>query len=106
MVVLFLFATSCSMICNAQKETEKYDWSEVIEAIIQVESKGDSTAVSRDGSSCGILQITRALVKDVNRIQKIRKNDVTYSFKFWIIIILYYVVITFIKTSICCMNKL
>lgn len=79
MVVFILFATTCSMSCKAQSES--YDWSKVIDAIIQVESEGKTNAVSSDGSSCGILQITRVLVKDVNRILKMKGIRETYSYE-------------------------
>lgn len=53
---------------------EKYDWSSVMNAIIQVESKGDPKAHNKNGDCVGILQITKILVKEVNDILK-RKGD-------------------------------
>ena len=45
-------------------------WDRMIEAIIQVESGGNSRAVSKGGGSVGILQITPICVKECNLILK------------------------------------
>ena len=58
-----------AMSSEPQGNVEKYDgWEKVINAIIQVESKGDPNAYNKNGDCCGILQIRPVLVKDVNRI--------------------------------------
>ena len=64
---------------SKEKQRSKFDWSPVISAIIQVESEGKSDAVDKDGKSCGILQITPILVKECNRILKLRKNKMRYG---------------------------
>ena len=47
----------------------KYDgWENVINAIIQVESRGNPKAFNKEGNCAGILQIRPILVKDCNRI--------------------------------------
>ena len=56
-----------------------FDWEPVIKAIIEVESMGDPKAVDKGGKSCGILQITATLVKDCNRIQKMRNSQTRYT---------------------------
>ena len=61
---------------NAQKKNE-YDWNKVINAIIQVESKGNASAKSKD--CVGILQIRPILVKDVNEYLKMKKNKKRYT---------------------------
>lgn len=62
---------------TAQKET--YDWSKVIDAIIQVESKGNAKAVSKD--CVGVLQIRPILVQDVNEYLKIKKSKKRFTLK-------------------------
>lgn len=47
-------------------KTNDYDWTRVIDAIIQVESEGNERAVS--GQSCGAMQITPILVRECNDI--------------------------------------
>lgn len=54
-----------------------YNWNPVMDAIIQVESKGDAKAVS--GNSCGAMQITPIMVKECNIILKKRKSKKRYS---------------------------
>lgn len=58
-------------------DPEEFDWTPVIEAIIQVESEGNPRAVS--GSSVGAMQITPILVKECNNILKERKSDKRYT---------------------------
>lgn len=63
---------------TAQKES--YDWTKVINAIIQVESKGNTKAHNPNGDCAGILQITPILVKECNDILKARKSTKRYTY--------------------------
>jgi len=56
-----------------------FDWNPVISAIIEVESEGNARAVDKSGKSCGIMQITPVLVKDCNRILKLRGSSRQYT---------------------------
>ncbi len=49
----------------------------LVEAIIQVESKGDSTAVGDRGQAVGVLQIWPIMVREVNRITHMKGGDST-----------------------------
>lgn len=51
----------------------------MINAIIEVESKGDAKAVS--GNSCGAMQITPILVKECNEILEEQGNKKRYTLK-------------------------
>jgi soluble lytic murein transglycosylase-like protein len=53
------------------------DWSMVTAAIAQVESKGNPRAVN--GDAVGLLQIRPILVRDINRILKLRKSSKRYT---------------------------
>ena len=53
------------------------DWSRVTAAIAQVESKGNPRAVN--GDAVGLLQIRPILVRDINRILKLRKSGKRYT---------------------------
>ena len=64
---------------GAKEKSSEFDWSPVIDAIIDVESEGNAKAVDRSGKSCGILQITPVMVKECNRIQAKRKSKKRYS---------------------------
>jgi hypothetical protein len=62
----------------AQKES--YDWSKVIDAIIQVESEGNAKAHNPNGDCAGILQITKILVDECNRILAEKKSSKRYVY--------------------------
>lgn len=61
------------------QEKKTYDWTPVINAIIQVESKGDHKAHNPVGDCAGILQITPILVKECNQILEKRKSKKRYT---------------------------
>lgn len=58
-------------------DQEKFDWNPVMDAIIQVESKGNPRAVS--GCYVGVLQISPVLVRECNNILKRQGIKKTYS---------------------------
>ena len=62
---------------DGSKSSEKFDWTSVIEAIIQVESEGNPNAVS--GNSVGVMQITPILVRECNNILKGRKSNKRFT---------------------------
>jgi hypothetical protein len=62
---------------GSSKSTNKFDWSDVMEAIIQVESSGNRHA--KNGNQVGAMQITPILVKDCNNILKQRKSKKRYT---------------------------
>lgn len=64
---------------GSQSPRTSYDWTRVINAIIEVESKGDAKAVS--GNSCGAMQITPILVKECNEILEEQGNKKRYTLK-------------------------
>jgi len=63
----------------AKKSTnsEQFDWTPVIEAIILVESEGNPNVVS--GSSVGAMQITPVVVRECNHILKTRGSSLRYT---------------------------
>lgn len=66
------------ILLTANAQTNKgYDWSKVINAITQVESRGNSNAASKD--CVGILQIRPILVQDVNEYLKMKKSNKRYT---------------------------
>lgn len=62
---------------NKEESSELFDWSPVMEAIIQVESEGNPRAVS--GNSAGAMQITPILVRECNAILKARGSKKRYT---------------------------
>ncbi len=81
--IVFLFLVlSHSVVASAAEPVNSvldssFDWSNVIDAIIQVESEGDKNAKS--GNSIGVLQITPICVAECNRILKKRKSKKRYK---------------------------
>ena len=62
---------------NENDNSEQFDWSPVMEAIILVESEGNPNAVS--GNSVGAMQITPILVRECNNILQSRGIDKHYT---------------------------
>ena len=62
---------------GSSKATSKFNWNNVMDAIIQVESSGNRHA--KNGNQVGAMQITPILVKDCNNILKQRKSKKRYS---------------------------
>jgi len=76
---LLLFCVA-GLAANAKEKGaggSAFDWNPVMDAIIQVESEGDSKAVSCN--SCGAMQITPIMVKDCNEILRKRKSKKRFS---------------------------
>ncbi len=67
-----LIPMTASAVSNGKQSSAPFDWSPVMEAIIQVESEGKERAVS--GNSVGAMQITPIMVKECNDILKERKS--------------------------------
>jgi hypothetical protein len=77
-VVLFtLIINSFVLEANARDNGKKFNWDPLMDAITQVESEGNSRAVS--GKSCGAMQITPILVEDCNAILKKRGETKRYT---------------------------
>lgn len=75
---MFLMATPfTAMAAENGSESDSFDWTPVIEAIIQVESNGNAKAVK--GNSAGAMQITPILVKECNQILKRKKSKKRYK---------------------------
>lgn len=73
MLLFVPFAASATGNARANS----FDWNPVMDAIIKVESDGNSRAVS--GNSCGAMQITPICVKECNVILKRRGSKKRYT---------------------------
>ena len=76
MLTLEIHAASAATSGNVSS-TNDFDWTPVMEAIIQVESEGNPKAKS--GNSVGVMQITPILVAECNDILKKRKSKKRYT---------------------------
>ncbi len=69
---LFFILTVAVALCADAQEPAGIDlnkkWYDVMNAIEQVESKGNASVVSRDGRYVGCLQISEILVRECNQI--------------------------------------
>ena len=64
---------------SVSAKKEQFDWNSVMDAIIQVESKGNPKAHNKNGDCAGILQITPGLVKQCNTWLKAKKSKKRYT---------------------------
>ena len=78
-LILAFLLSILSLTVNAQEKNDAYDWSKVIDAIVQVESKGNPKAHNPVGDCAGILQITPILVKECNLILQRQKSKKRYT---------------------------
>jgi hypothetical protein len=76
MVAILMVCTVESFAKTNGKESS-FDWTPVMNAIIQVESGGNPRAVS--GPSCGAMQITPICVRECNNILEKRKSKKRYT---------------------------
>lgn len=65
--IIFIVFLILTININAQNK-KNFNWNNVIEAIAEVESKRDSTAVCDKQHHVGYLQISPIMIKDCNRI--------------------------------------
>jgi hypothetical protein len=69
-------------ICAKAKANNNNDsiWNNVMDAIIQVESRGNAKAVDKSGTCVGILQMKKCLVDETNNILKRNKDERRYTY--------------------------
>ena len=77
MLTLEMNAASAATNSDASSTSSDFDWTPVMEAIIQVESEGNPKAKS--GNSVGVMQITPILVAECNDILKKRKSKKRFT---------------------------
>jgi hypothetical protein len=77
MTFLSLIPTTALAANKGNYSSDTFDWTSVMEAIIQVESEGNPRAVS--GNSVGAMQITPILVRECNNILKGRKSNKRFT---------------------------
>ena len=75
---LLVIALAVPIMADSQNK-EVFNWESVINAIIQVESKGNQKAYNKAGNCVGVLQITPVLVKECNNILKNQKSAKRYT---------------------------
>ena len=79
---LILTCLMLILVLTASAQTnQRYDWSKIMNAIIQVESRGNAKAHNANGDCIGILQITPILVKQCNIWLKDQKSSKRYTLK-------------------------
>lgn len=73
LTLLLMLMTSLSIFAREAQQKEDFDWNPVMDAIIQIESRGIETA--RNGQYVGVLQIAPTLVRECNDILKSRGDS-------------------------------
>ena len=74
---VFVMISFLTFTINSSAQQSNFDWSDVVDAIMMVESRGNVNA--RNGIYCGPLQISPVLVSEVNNILKRRNSTKRYS---------------------------
>lgn len=77
LVLLLILMLQPASASNNAGNSQAYDWDKVIDAIITVESGGNSRAIS--GNSVGAMQITPIMVAECNNILKSRGSKKRYT---------------------------
>lgn len=78
--LLLFMVCAAGLVAKAEENGaagSTFNWNPIMDAIIQVESKGNPNAVS--GKSCGAMQITPVLVEECNVILKKRKSKKRFT---------------------------
>lgn len=78
-IVLISVFLATAVTGFARGNQNSFDWTPIMEAIIQVESEGNANAVS--GKYCGAMQISPILVEECNNILKERNSKKRYTLK-------------------------
>ena len=76
-LVLMVFLPSVCLAKVGKTGSSRVNWEPVMNAIIQVESGGNSKA--KNGNQCGAMQITPIMVAECNNILKARKSKKRFS---------------------------
>ena len=74
---VFVMISFLTFTIKSSAQQSNFDWSDVVDAIMMVESRGNVNA--RNGIYCGPLQISPVLVSEVNNILKRRNSTKRYS---------------------------
>ena len=77
--IIMVIAFAMPTMAFSQEEKEVFSWERVINAIIQVESKGNPKAFNPSGNCAGVLQITPVCVKECNQILQKQKSKKRYT---------------------------
>lgn len=81
-LVVFFYVVLSTVLASAKNPAssrDAFDWEPIMNAIIQVESEGNSRAVS--GDCCGAMQIKPILVEECNNILKSRGQKKRFTLK-------------------------
>lgn len=62
-------------------QCDTVDMNRLIKAIIQIESKGNTKAISKDGQCVGILQIKKIVVDDCNEFMRVKKSKKRFNYQ-------------------------
>lgn len=76
-IIIILTAILSVFVTTVNAQEKSFKWDKLMNAIISVESKGDTNA--KGGNSAGILQLTPITVKQCNKILKEQKSKKRYT---------------------------
>lgn len=79
--IIMFFMLMCMLSNTTEAAKKKVVISDnLVDSICQVESGNNANAIGDNGKAVGIAQIHKVCVDDVNRICKLKKNGLTFSY--------------------------
>jgi len=79
LIIVFIAIDLLTIPIIKKKNNNQLTWDDFVEAVIQVESRGNDLAYNERENAVGCLQIRPIMVKEVNRVLKNNKSNLTFT---------------------------
>lgn len=79
LIIVFIAIDLLTIPIIKKKTNNQLTWDDFVEAVIQVESRGNDLAYNERENAVGCLQIRPIMVKEVNRVLKTNKSNLTFT---------------------------
>ena len=86
LIIVFIAIDLLTIPIIKKRNNNQLTWDDFVEAVIQVESRGNDLAYNERENAVGCLQIRPIMVKEVNRVLKTNKSNLTFTLNdrgFW-----------------------
>jgi|TARA_B100001094_G_scaffold324818_1_gene378035 hypothetical protein len=79
LIIVFIAIDLLTIPIIKKRNNNQLTWDDFVEAVIQVESRGNDLAYNERENAVGCLQIRPIMVKEVNRVLKTNKSNLTFT---------------------------
>ena len=79
LIIVFIAIDLLTIPIIKKRNNNQLTWDDFVEAVIQVESRGNDLAYNERENAVGCLQIRPIMVKEVNRVLKNNKSNLTFT---------------------------